>query len=226
MNTILLHGDDYLGAKKRLDTFILTAKKRGWLIDRFGPDSSVDFSELVSGANLFSKDRLIIVENLNRLPPKQITWVAENQARFEVTLVFINEGFVNSRTLASLPKKTKIELFRLPREIFDFLYSFYPGNSKKALTLLKNVLKKEPIEAVFAILSRHIRDIYCASEDPKSLPYKETWRISKLISQSKKFEAGKLKKVIFLLAEADIKAKSSRGNLNDLLDQIIITQLE
>jgi hypothetical protein len=226
LNTIVLHGDNYLGAKKRLDAFIVSAKKRSWLIDRLASESLNNLSELVSGANLFSKERLIIIEGLNRVPPKQIKWVSDNKDRLDVTLVFINNGYVNKRILATLPKKTKVEVFRLPKEVFDFLYSFYPGNAKHVLTLLKRVLEKEPVEAVFGLLSRHIRDVYWALENPKRLPYKEAWRISRLVSQSKKFKAEGLKRIISSLADIDLKAKSSKAKLNDSLDQIIITQLE
>ena len=226
MNTIVLHGDDYVSVKKRLDAFIISAKKRGWLIDRPAPESQTSLSELISGANLFNKDRLVIIEGLNRLAPKQLQWLSDNKDRFEVTLVLINNGYVNKRVLDILPKKTKVELFKLPREVFDFLYSFYPGNAKQSLTFLKRVLEKEPIEAVFALLSRHLRDVYWALEDSEGLPYKEDWRVSRLVSQSKKFRKEVLKRIISSLSEIDIKAKTSKVALNDSLDQLIITQLE
>jgi len=226
LNIIVLHGDDYIKSKRRLDTFISEAKKRSWLIERVDAVPGLNLAELVTGVNLFNKDKLVVVENINRVSPKQISWISQNEKRLEVTLVLINEGFLNQRTIGLLPKKSKIEIFKLPRELYNFLYAFYPGNGKTAIRLFKMVIKAEPPEMVFALLSRHLRDIYRAINDRASLPYKESWRVDKIVSQASKFKGSQLKRVISSLAEADIKAKTSLVNLVDSLDQIILTQLE
>ena len=84
----------------------------------------------------------------------------------------------------------------------------------------------KPIEKIVYFLALRVRDLYWVTQDAQLLPYKEDWRILKILSQSKKFEKGKLLEVIADLAEADVVSKTSDNPMIGLLDQIIATQLE
>lgn len=226
MNLIVLHGDDYLKVKKRLDSFVSAAKRRGWLIEYIGVGSAFDLAEAVSAGSLFTKDKLVVVEDARRVTLSQLKWLSANQTKFSTTLVFISDGFLSQLILSKLPKKAKIESFRLPKAIFDFLDSLYPKNATQAISLFKTVLKTEPVERVFAMISRHFRDMYWARHNAASLPYPQKWRVGKISVQARRFKNGQLKNLISQAAEADIKAKTSTGSLVDSLDQIILTQLE
>jgi DNA polymerase III delta subunit len=126
--------------------------------------------------------------------------------------------------LGSLPKGVKLEEFKLPRLIFDFLDSFYPGNSKRILKILHELVVKEPPEFIFALLAKHLRDLFWVTTN-NPLPY-PPWRVSKLKAQAVKFKKEDLKTLIEELSEIDIKVKTSEAELTPSLDLLIVRQLQ
>ena len=134
--------------------------------------------------------------------------------------------------MKQLPKIDKVEEFKLPKLIWSFLDSCFPGNAKNALLLLHEIIKNEPVEFVFSLLAKHLRDLYWVKVDsppgqrPSGPVAYPSWRVEKLKRQSHKFSEGSLEDLINSLAQADIKAKTSQGELIDLLDFIIATKLE
>ena len=58
-----------------------------------------------------------------------------------------------------------------------------------------------------------------------SIPY-PSWRVGKLKSQASKFTIEQLKYLIEKLSEIDIKVKTSKADLTNELDLLIIKQLE
>ena len=113
----------------------------------------------------------------------------------------------------------------MPRLIFTFLDSIYPKNVKKVLVLFHELIKNEPVEFVFALMARHLRDLYWVRVEPKSLPY-PSWRVGKLKGQSSKFKFETLKDLIARMAEIDIAVKTSKSDLISSLDLLIVFSLE
>ncbi len=109
--------------------------------------------------------------------------------------------------------------------LITFLDSFYPGNSRVTLHLLNDLVKIEAVELVFFLLSRHMRDLAWASFGKETIQL-PSWRVSKLAQQAGKFEAEKLRRIIFALSEIDIKSKTSDSDLKSMLDIIIMKELE
>lgn len=226
MKIIVLHGDNEPKLNERLVKYIEHAKAKNWLIDRFNQETKINFAEYLSAGVLFEQERLFIVDEAGTLSSKDLTWLTKNNPSLSGFLVLISQGFLNEKIKGGLPKDVKYEEFKLPRLIFNFLDSFYPGNITNALKFLKEIEKNEPVEFIFSLLSRHVRDLYWIGFAGEPYPYAESWRIGKIRSQAKKFKEAKLKHIIKRLAKADILAKSSQEDLSDLLDQIIITSLE
>ncbi|HJX59634.1 hypothetical protein A2V61_00160 [Candidatus Woesebacteria bacterium RBG_19FT_COMBO_47_8] len=226
MKIIFLEGDDYSALRQRLASFVAVAKKRNWQIFHYESGGPVSFAEELAKTSLFEGERLFIVENGAKLTSKELKWALAEQEKLPGTLVILNDGFLNASTRKAVGKKARVEQYKLPKTIFAFLDAFYPGNSVKVLQLFHELLKKEPIERVFFLLSRHVRDLYWAKLNLTKLPYAQDWRILKIGGQSKRFSKEQIEKIIGLLAEADIKAKTSQDELAPLLDQIILSQLE
>lgn len=225
MKIILLHGDDFLRVRNRLRVFNEEAKKRNWSVVRFDHQGKLSLPELLSGESLFVSERMVIIDNVAGIPLKDLRWVFKNSDNLSGSLVFSSDSYLGKTILEQFPKESKIEEFKLPRTIFSFLNAIYPGNCPKALVLLHQ-LKKENPEFIFALLARQIRDLYWAKVNASTLPYGQDWRILRIKAQTDKFKKSQLSKLISLLAEADVKAKSSTIGIIDLLDHILITQLE
>jgi DNA polymerase III delta subunit len=226
MNIILLYGENAPLLQLRLDRYLEHAKKKNWQIDFFNSDFKGSLAEFLSSGNLFAHERIFIVEEGQNISQKDIDWIGKNNDQLSGYLIIVAQGRPSAKLLKGLPKKTKLEEFKLPKLIFSFLDSFYPGNCRKTLTLLKEIEKNEPVEFVFSLLAKHLRDLYWVSLNENPMPYPEAWRIAKLKAQAKKFDDETLKKNIAVLSEIDIMAKTSQGELGELLDQLILTCLE
>ena len=212
MKIIVLHGDDTEKSYERLTKFIETAKKRSW---------EIVTDEFPNTPSLFGTERLIIYRDFKLLTSKDI----KNFDRFEGTLVIYHPGDLPQTFIKQMPKDFKMEKFELPKILFIFLESFYPGNSTRSLKLLHDLIKTTAIELVFFMLARHLKDLYWVTIDPKTNQY-QSWRLSKLKSQSDKFGIEKLKQIISDLSDIDIKVKTSKTNLLTELDLLIVKQLE
>jgi DNA polymerase III delta subunit len=175
--------------------------------------------------SLFNAKRLFILENINKLAKKSLDWLFDNVQKIDGYLIIYQESILGVTITKSLPKGSKIEEFSLPKLIFKFSDSFFPGNGANCLKLLHEIIKTEPVGFVFSLLAKHLRDLYWVLAAPKTLSYPD-WRITRLKNQSQHFDGENLKEIISLLAEADILAKTSKANLLDSLDRIIITKLE
>jgi DNA polymerase III delta subunit len=224
MNIIVLHGDDIVKSRVRLEKFIDTAKNRGWELVKIGGEKK-SLAETLSSQSLFEKERLFIIEDISTLGKTDLTWLAKKGKTLKANLVIYHAGVLSQTFLKALPTPDKLEEYKLPRIIFDFLNAFYPGNSKRALKLFHEVMATEPAEFVFALLGRHLHDLYLAKISPSSLSY-PAWRVGRLTSQSAKFTQESLEDVISHLARIDIEAKTGGPLLSDSLDLAIITKLQ
>lgn len=204
MKTIVIHGDDLAKSYTRLNQLIDVAKNRQWEIGE-----TLDFS-----ASLFAKERLFIVRDY-RLLTKKIISLSE---KLKGNIVIYHQGIIPQGFLKSLPEPKKIEEYKLPKVIWNFL-------DRPSAKLLHEVVKNEPIEFVFALLARRFRDLYWAKIDPKSLNC-PAWQVGKLKKQSQNLTAPQLQEIIGHLAEIDILAKTSKADLLSSLDLLFLTKLE
>lgn len=218
MKIIVLHGDYIKKSRDRLEDFISSAQK----IDS---NFNLTISEQLSANSLFQKESLFILEDIKRLNQKDIDWIKKRGKDLALTLIIYHQGFIPKKVLNSFPKDAKIEEFKLPRIIFMYLDSIYPKNVKKVLVLFHELIRNEPVEFVFALMAKHLRDLYWVKVEPRSLPY-PSWRITKLKVQSEKFKVEMIKEIIRKLAEIDIAAKTSKSDLISSLDLLMLTKLE
>ncbi len=212
MKIIVLHGQDTAKSYVRLTKFIDTAKSRGW---------EIIYDEFPNTPSLFGAERLIIYRDFHLLTKNDI----KNFEKFDGTLVVYHNSDLPSLFLKQMPPSFKMEKFDVPKLLFVFLESLYPGNSERCIKLLHEVVKSEPVELVFFFIARQMRDLYWVlnSKGESVFP---TWKAGKLKSQAGKIGTEKLKELINLLAEIDVRIKSTKADLLTELDLMIIKQLE
>lgn len=205
--------------------YIDKAKEHEWDIVKMGDNSNLSFSEALSSDTLFAKGKLIVCEDISLLTKTNLNWLKKNTDRFEGNFVVYSDNKLSESLIKSLEPVKKIEEYKLPKNIFYFLDSFYPGNAQDSLAILHELIDAEPIEFIFSLLGRHLRDLYWAKASPSNIPY-ASWRVEKLERQANKFKDEELKEMINDLAKIDIDVKTSKANLTDSLDLIIATKLE
>jgi DNA polymerase III delta subunit len=224
MKIIVLHGDDERKLYDRLTKFVETAKSRSWEV-AFLDDPNLSIQEQLSSPSLFGNERFFIVRDIKRLGKKELEWIKNNSPDLSGNLIIYHEGYLPQSILKSLPKESKIEEFKLPVMLWNFLEGLSPGNSEKSVEKLHQLIEKEAPEFIFTLIAKLFRDLYWVKTDAVSLPY-PSWRVGKLKAQSSKFTLDQLANIIEKLAEIDIKVKTSKSDLTSELDLLIIKQLE
>lgn len=213
----LIHGDNTLNARNSFRRIISEYKNRGVEIVRI--DNSKEIEPQLTNNSLFSSEILFIVEN-----PKKFPKLKEEKTK-NLDLIILCDQEVSATFIKSLPKSTKIEKFDIPKLLFKFLDNIKPGNANFCLESLHNLLKSEPIELVFTMIGRQIRDLYWVKADEKSLNY-PSWRVSNMKRQVENFTIEKLKIMISSIAEIDVKAKTGEADLSTSLDLLIVKALK
>lgn len=225
MNIILVHGDNTEDSYKRLLTFIDEATKRNWKIEKIDKSSKKELTFLLKSDSLFSEERLYIVYGINSLSSKDKEWLKHDSNDIDGTLVIYEKSLVSASLLKLLPKAYREEKYELPKLIFKFLDSFYPGNKEECIKLFHQVITTYSIEFVFTLLGSRVKDLYWVKVEPSKIPY-PSWRVARLENQAGYFDNDHLKKILNNLAAIDVDVKTSKATLTESLDLLIIRELE
>lgn len=220
---MIIQGDHPEKSRKRFSQIIKKIKSKGWEIRRI--DSSQNVSEQFTQVSLFEEKLLFIIEEPLKLLAKDLKWISKNQKGIEGNLLIYHQGYIPKKIINLLPKQIKIEDYKIPKLIWNFLDSIYPGNTKEILQILHNVIETEPKEFIFSLIVGRVKELYWIKIDEKALKY-PSWRLNKLKFQAKKFKKEMLKEIIDELSKIDIRVKTSSENLIDALDLLIISKLE
>jgi len=219
MDIFIIHGEYFLKSYDRLQQYLDKAKEKKWEI------LNVQGLALYIQNSLFEAKRLIVIRDSKLLKKQDFVWLKKQRDNSDDKLVIYNDGKISETFIKSLPPIKKIEEFKLPKSIFNFLDSFFPGNSTGCLNLLHQIIEYEPVEFVFSLLGKTLRDLYWVKISPSDIPY-PSWRVDKLERQASRFSEELIKELITDFAEIDIKAKTSQGDLIDSLDLLIIQKLQ
>jgi DNA polymerase III delta subunit len=226
MKITLVHGENVNQARKRFEKIIESLRKRGWAISYVKDEETKNLVKIISTSDtFFNENTLFVVENFNKVPTSEINKLAKVQENISSNILFWQAGEAKMTLTKALPKGANLERYDLPKILFAFLESFFPGNSHNCTKLFHNLIDSEPIELVFAMLARHLRDLYWALFYPETAGF-PSWKLKKLQNQAKKFGKGKIKELIGKLAQIDIDTKSSKLDLESAIDLIIISELE
>lgn len=224
MNISVIYGENEVESNKRLNELVLGARKKGLDIRRISPISQIPISDAVSSLGLF-ENSLLIIEDPGRLNKKEFETIIRLNKGADRSIVFFQVGNLNNTFLKLIPKESSLEEFKLPKYLYKFLDSFYPGNYKASLLLLHKVENEAPDELILHLLAKHLHDLYTLKFDENALKYPD-WRMLKLTNQAGKFSVKKLIKLIHKLAKIDIAIKTSKESLIPSLDLVIATELE
>lgn len=224
MKIFIIHGEHTLDSYNRLQEYTKKAKENDWEIQYVEKDIS-NLQDAFLEQSLFGKERLLIIKDIQLINDKLLKWLTQNEKRIKINLIIYHKGIITQKLIKSLPKKDKVEEYKIPKLIWNFLDSFYPGNIKNAYKLFHEVIKNQPVEFVFAMLARQIRDIYWAKVDSSTMEY-PSWRVSKYKNLAIKYDTKTLETLIDEMSLADINSKTSHTDLTRSLDFLMAKYLE
>lgn len=158
--------------------------------------------------NFFSKNKSTSIEF-----KKIIEYINANK---NISLIFWESDEV-SKTSLSLIKDATIKTFSLPQNLFAFLDSLKPNNSKEILSLFSENLKKSETELIFFMIVRQFRILLnLISNDTQIDEVKRMapWQLSKLKRQAESFGLKRLKEIYKALLEIDLNSKTGNSSVN------------
>jgi len=224
MKVIVLHGDDEKRLYERLQKFIDVAHARSWEVS-FIDEANQSFEEILSATSLFGSEQFFILKDVKKLGKKEFSWLNKRYTELSGNLIIYYEGTLNATTLKSFPADSKIEEFRLPVLLWNFLDNLIPGKGEFSVKTLHKIIEKNPVEFVFSLIAKHFRDLYWVKIDAVSAGF-PFWKLNKLKSQASKFTEEKLRELISLLAKIDVEVKTSKADLTSELDLLLLKHLE
>jgi DNA polymerase III delta subunit len=220
----VLHGDYAIKSYERLMIMLDSAKAKGYQIAKIS-DNSKSTQEIIREQNLFDEKRLLLVEDFDLLNKTDINFINSKADDYDLNLIIYKNAKIAKTKLNKIICIEKEELFEMPKLIWSFLESIYPGNLTNCIKMLQEITKNDALEFVFAMIARQFRDLYWSTLDDVEGDF-PSWRLSKLRSQARKFKDGQLKEIISYLAKIDVDTKTGKADLKNELDLLLITQLE
>lgn len=152
-----------------------------------------DLTQALDGQSLFSDNSQIFIEEFfsKRKASKETQTITDYLTKQgeKNEIIFWESKELTSKQLGLLGKP-EIKKFDIPKEVFTFLDSIQPRNSKQMITLFQRVLRTEEPEFVFFMLVRQFRMMLGIIDSPEHAIdeiKRLTWQKTKLIKQANAF---------------------------------------
>lgn len=225
MKILILHGDNQVESRARLNEVVSQSKKKG--INVINVDGATvkkpELLTLARSQNLLGGTDLLVIENFfaNKKAAEIIKELTEDQESISNSCLFWESKSVPA---SKIPKKlfVKSESFQIPQAIFRLLDVVTPQTKKQALKLMQDKQVRDQAEFLFIMLARQVRNLIWVKEDPGSMNV-PSWQKGKLKAQAEKFDEKTLRNVQTKLLEMDYSSKTSRlpENLAASLDMLV-----
>lgn len=187
----VLHGENVVASRKELEQ--LKTEFEDEVVSLDGKTlTETDFIQATQSNSLLADNRLVIVENPDKLELTNVSC--------DLILWFDKEL---SKAQTEKYKGAKIQGFKIEPKIFKFCDEILPRSGPKLTNLFQELLKTEEPEFVFVMIVRQFRLMLNPN---MALP----WQKSKIISQARAFEPEKLKAIYKNLLDLDFKAKTGQ----------------
>ena len=178
--------------------------------------SEGDLINFFSGGNLFFEEKNLAIENLlskNKLGKNLDGLIAIlNEHERKSNIIIWEEKEVSQKNLNLLPKAS-IQIFKIPKLIFNFLDNVKPGNGKNLIVIFHKLLENTPVEIILHMMVRQLRLLIAVSSSDKSDTIEELqkiapWQKGKLERQAVFFNRDKLINLYHKLYNIDLSGKT------------------
>ncbi len=211
---VIVCGDDTAASRRYFLELQDRYKKQGFYIAPLSSSLLADtLKEDLGTVTLFNEKKVYAIENITRslnrtstILRTQLKDVAQNN---KLTILDW-ESHKTAREISL--KEAQITEFKLPASIFKLLDLCYPGSLAQFIQLFRQVSQSVEPEFVFAMLSKHVRQLILASQNslPSSVP---SWQRAKLYEQSAKWQESAIIAFYESLGRLDQNVKSGKDTL-------------
>ena len=213
----ILHGENTLASRKVLVNKIVSYKLiEATEVARID-GAKTNFTDILQAAespSLFGQKRLVIVENFFtnqniKFKQKVLDYFLGNKNLSEI--IFWERRQLSSTIRRKWDKVAHFVEFKIPGNIFKFLDSVRPKNTKTMLLLLHDSIVNEDTEMIFYMLVRQFRFLLLAKEGSSNLVKMPSWQSQRFLKQAESFSFNDLKKIYDKLLEIDIGQKTGKS---------------
>lgn len=207
----VLHGSDTLASYQRLQ-FLVNSYKN-WR--KIYTKSEEELLENLQTADLISQNKIVIAEFL-----PEIKKISQNflhtSGEDQILVIWVKQEIVSTK-LKPFQKIARIENFKLPTALFDFLDSISP-NSQNFIKFIK-LLDSESVSLNWHISNRLTQLILAKMgytlDDTAEITGKNIahWQWQKLQNQSKNFNLSQLRQLLTSTLRIDYLIKSGKTSI-------------
>jgi hypothetical protein len=102
MKIFMIHGEHTLNSYNRLQDYLKKARERGWEIE-YVEKGSDSVRQTFLGQSLFTKERLLVIKDIQLLDRKLIKWIDNNHKRISSNLIIYHRGIIPQKLIKSFP---------------------------------------------------------------------------------------------------------------------------
>jgi len=210
----IIHGD---ATDESREYFIKTKTAFQNLLSLEGQNiTGEDLINFFSGGNLFYEEKNLAIENLlsKNKPGKNLEELIEilNEHERKSNIIMWEEKEISQKNL-SLFSGASIQIFKIPKLIFNFLDNVKPGNGKNLIVIFHELLKKTPAEIILYMMVRQLRFLIAVTSSDKSDTIEELakiapWQKGKFEKQAVFFGQSRLITLYHRLYNIDLSSKT------------------
>ena len=191
-----------------------------------------DLINFFSGGNLFFEEKNLAIENLfseNKAGKNLDELIAILNEHERKSNIILWEGKEVSQKNLSLFPKASIEIFKIPKLIFNFLDNIKPGNGENLIVVFHKLLENTPTEAILYMMVRQLRFLIAVTSSDKSDKIEELskiapWQRGRFERQAVFFGQGRLITLYHKLYNIDLSSKTGTLNMPmaDAIDFLLL----
>jgi DNA polymerase III delta subunit len=212
----LIHGDDTIISRNELNHIRNGLSGREI---RMVNGKTADINRLIQtleSPSIFGNDTAVIFENLLSSLGRKIKTAGEycdllkSASGKGTEIILWEDRIVSPGMIGNLGKNIRISLYKLPALVFTFLDNFRPGNEKFLLDVYGKLSVNEPVELLFAMLLRRIRQLIIIKDGilPEGM---QIWQSARLTSQAKYFSMEQLTDMYLRLINIEFSIRSGNS---------------
>lgn len=213
---IIIHGDDVVASRNKLNLWLEEIRSRGLESDKFdaGDLDLTSLTQILDSTGLFGATHAVVIFSpFSQIKSKKNTSLInflKDKQKYPIA-IYENKS-INANSLKSF-NQAEISKHEYPQIIFQFLESLKPNNQKISLQFYKDLIAQgQAPELIFAMITRHIRMLIQASSG--SSHGSSPWLMKKLSLQAKVIGINKLLILHKDLYHIDKAIKTGRNNLS------------
>lgn len=223
----LLHGDDIASSRNALQEEKAKHTDKE-VVTLYGKSTGIAELTLATDSDsLFAIPKLIIIENLLKGPPsKEKTAMLEHVSGSLIhEIILWEDRKIQAGVLKKYFSKARVSVFDFPAQLFKFLDSLSPNNTKNIISGFHNLLKKEEAELIFVMLIRQFRYMIMTYDSKETVAELPSWQAHKFRHQATLFSLENLISCYRQLIAIDYRIKTGQTPLSvrEHLDLFFIT---